>query len=207
MAAAPLPIDELLPSAGSDLESLEYRPILARGTYEPEHEVLVRSQVLDGTAGFHVITPLVLRDGSAVLVNRGWVPLEMDSVPVPALPPEGVIDLTGSIRLSQPRRSMGPTDPLTGALTQVARVDINRLEQQVPWPLLPVYVVADNTNDDALPVELAAPDLADEGPHLAYAIQWFAFTLIGVVGYLFLLRRAIVRSPIQGHGKILDDDG
>lgn len=203
MADVPLPIGELLAGAGSDLDSLEYRPAIARGTYAPEREVLVRSQVMEGTAGFHVITPLVLQDGSAVLVNRGWVPLEMDSVPVPAMPPVGEVEVTGWIRPSQPRQGMGPIEPSTGTLTQVARVDIDRLQQQMSWPLAPVYLVADN-NAGALPAEVAAPDLTDQGPHLGYAIQWFAFALIGVVGYLFLLRRAVSRS-IQG--ETIDDNG
>jgi len=207
LASAPLPIEDLMAGAGSDLESLEYRPVEARGTFSPEHEILVRSQVWKGSAGFHVITPLVMESGSAILVNRGWVPLDMDDVPVPAAPPEGAVDLAGTIRLSQTRGSVGPTDPATGVLTQTARVDIDRIGQQLPWPLLPVYVVAQGTDDGKLPIALTRPDVIDLGPHLAYAIQWFAFALTGVVGYLLLLRRAGTRQEIRTDRETVNDVG
>ena len=78
------------------------RPV---GIFDPGEEVLVRSQVHDGIAGWHVITPLVLADGRAVLVNRGWVPLEMDAVPVPAAPPSGQVTVTGWVSLTRVRRT------------------------------------------------------------------------------------------------------
>lgn len=205
LASAPLPIDELLMGVGSDLESLEYRPAIARGTFAPDQEVLVRSQVWNGTAGFHVITPLVRADGSALLVNRGWVPLEMDDVPVPARPPEGEVDLIGTVRLSQTRGPVGPSDPPEGDLQQVARVDINRIARQLEWPVLSVYVVAQETGREGLPIAVEAPDFADQGPHLAYAVQWFAFALISLIGYLFLLRRARSRRDIRPDGEPVND--
>ena len=38
------------------------------------------------------------------------------------------------------------------------------------------------------PEVLPLPTL-DEGPHLSYAIQWFIFSTIAVVGYPLILRR------------------
>ena len=40
----------------------------------PAHEILARARTVDGRVGFEIITPLVLADGTAVLVDRGWVP-------------------------------------------------------------------------------------------------------------------------------------
>jgi surfeit locus 1 family protein len=148
-----------------------------------------------------VITPLVLADGRAVLVNRGWVPLEMDAVPVPADPPVGEVTISGWLRLTRIRQSGGATEP-EGRLTQIARVDINRLQQQMPFELLPVYLSADEA-EVLLPIAVARPVTTDEGPHLLYAIEWFSFTLISVVGYFFLLRRAVHRSNVVNGGSRL----
>jgi surfeit locus 1 family protein len=41
-----------------------------------------------------------------------------------------------------------------------------------------------------LPIPPSPPDFSDEGPHLAYAVQWFSFAVIGLVGYVLLLGRA-----------------
>jgi surfeit locus 1 family protein len=74
------------------------------------------------------------------------------------------------------------------------RVDIERIEQQVPWDLAPVYLVLLGEQVDGQPILVPAPVLDDEGPHLAYAIQWFSFALVGIVGYAMLIRRSSRRS-------------
>lgn len=207
LAADPLPIEDLIVGAGTDLDSLEFRGATATGEFEPSEEVLVRSQVHEGVAGWHVITPLVLSDGRAVLVNRGWVPLEMDAVPVPAAPPAGKVTVSGWVSLSRLRQSGGATEP-EGRLTHIVRVDIDRLQEQMPFELLPVYIVSDET-EATIPIAVARPSTMDEGPHLLYAIEWFSFTLISVVGYFFLLRRAARKSGVITRsselGQTIDD--
>ena len=54
------------------------------GTYDPAHEVLIRNRSSQGQPGFHVVTPLRLADGQALLVNRGWIPLEGRRLPLRA---------------------------------------------------------------------------------------------------------------------------
>ena len=191
----PIPLGTAVDAAGEDVETLEYRRATATGTFDPGNEVLVRSQTFLGTAGFHVITPLVGEDGSAVLVNRGWVPLVLDQVPVvDAPPPEGVVTVEGWIHLTQTRGPFGPSDPEDVDLTAISRVDVDRVAQQTPYPLEPVYLVVLGEPGQDLPVPAAPPTFDDEGPHLGYAIQWFAFAIIGLIGYGFLMRRTTSRS-------------
>ncbi len=192
--ADPVALEVLLREAGGDLNSLQFRRAIATGTYDPDNEVLIRSQVYRGTAGFHVITPLVGESG-AVLVNRGWIPLVLDEVPVmEAPPPEGTVTVEGWVRLTQERQAFGPVDPAEGRLTALSRVDVARIQTQVPYDLAPVYLVALGEQGNELPVPLKPPTFDDEGPHLGYAIQWFSFALIGVIGYGFLLRRRLSAS-------------
>jgi surfeit locus 1 family protein len=191
----PAEVSALVQAAGGDLNSLEFRRATATGVFRPEDEVLIRSQVHQGVAGFHVITPLVGEDGSAILVNRGWIPLLLDQVPVAeAPPPEGTVDVEGWVRPTQLRGALGPRDPDTGRLVTMSRVDIDRIEEQVPYELEPVYLSLLGPDHDELPVTAPPPSFDDEGSHLAYAIQWFSFALIGLVGYFFLIRRSARRS-------------
>ena len=53
----------------------EWRSVEASGTYDTGAEVLIRNRSFDGAPGYHVVTPLVIADGTALLVNRGWIPL------------------------------------------------------------------------------------------------------------------------------------
>ncbi|HET8986119.1 MAG TPA: SURF1 family protein [Trueperaceae bacterium] len=177
----------------------EYRVVTVSGRFFPQGEVLLRGRSLDGQPGFNLVTPLIIDDpdpslgGAAVLVERGWVPYDHDSVPVAdAPPPEGTVEVIG--RLRPPGSAPGglaPRDPAEGVLVQTYYVDTARLEQQLPFALVPAYVTATSMvppQRGDLPRPLPADDLT-AGPHRGYAIQWFAFALVGVVGYTILLRK------------------
>jgi surfeit locus 1 family protein len=193
--ADPVDLGLLIDASGEEQDTLEFRRATATGVFQPDDEVLIRSQVHQGVAGFHVITPLLGEGGNAVLVNRGWVPLDVDQVPATAAPPpEGTVTVTGWVRPTQTRGALGPSDPNEGRLVTMSRVDIDRIQQQVPYEIDRVYLSLVDELDGDLPIPAATPSFDDEGPHLAYAIQWFSFALIGLVGYFFLLRRAARRS-------------
>ncbi len=184
----PVEFWDLIAEAGEDLTSMEYRRVTVTGLFNPDEEVLIRSQVHLGSAGFHVVTPLVA-DGGGVLVNRGWVPLIMDQTPVvDAEPPTRSVTIQGWVHLTQTRSGLSPEDA-DGVLTVFNRVDIDRIQQQVSSNLTPVYLVMIGDDASQIPVPLALPTFDDEGPHLAYAIQWFGFAAVGLIGFFFLVRR------------------
>lgn len=178
--------------ANTDPEALEYRRVVVSGEFESEHEVFIRSQVYRGNSGFHVVTPLVLEDDGAVLVNRGWVPLEFEQLPEEQIrAPLGMVTVEGWVQASQQRPPLGPEDPPGEILDTLNRVDIDRIGQQVPMALAPVYVNQIGEQSADLPVPVSLPTFDDQGPHLAYAVQWFGFALVGLVGYFFLARRRL----------------
>lgn len=185
----------LIEEAGGDLGAIQYRPSHVSGVFRPEDEVLVRSQVELGQAGFHVVTPLVTDDGWAILVNRGWVPLNMDTPPVEALAPEGRQRIEGWIQLSQPRPALGREDPPGERV--LSRVDIDRIGLELSYAVAPVYLVAMGESDAGLPVPVDPPTFDDEGSHLAYALQWFAFAAVALVGFYFLVRRKAQTSDAK----------
>ena len=187
LSMEPVELDVLLDEI-EDLDEIEYRRATVAGRFETEDEVLIRSQVELGQAGFHVVTPLVTGGGKAVLVNRGWVPITMDTPPVEAAPDPGRVVVEGWVHLTETRPALGQEEP-QGDLEVLNRVDIDRIQQQTDYELAPVYLVAMGERDEDLPVRLDPPDFGDEGPHLAYAIQWFGFAAVAVVGFYFLLRR------------------
>lgn len=201
----PRPLDELIEGIGGDVASLEYRRATVTGVYDTSEEVLVRSQVREGRAGFEILTPLETSGGRGVVVNRGWVPLEFDRAPVAAaLPPDGTTTVVGVVRLSH-ARSVASPDPATEA-NSLSRVDLEILDDMIGLDLYPVYLeVVGSASPTELPVPADPPDFEDEGPHLSYAIQWFSFAAVGAFGYGFLLRRALRGRSADGGGQSLDD--
>jgi cytochrome oxidase assembly protein ShyY1 len=188
LMSEPIELPVLLDAAGADLDSLEYRPVEVTGSYRPADELLVRSQTANERPGFHVVTPLDTEVGT-VLVNRGWVPLAVETPPVDAVPPpEGTITIDGLVRLSQVRPSIGPVEP-EGELSVIARIDLDRLAAQFD-DLAPVWVQATSPSNDTLPIRLDPPPVNEPGPHLPYAVQWFSFAIITAGGFALLVRRA-----------------
>jgi cytochrome oxidase assembly protein ShyY1 len=185
------PVAEVVdPEAGyDDVDDLVYRRASADGRYDPEGEVRIRSRSLDGRPGMWVVTPLRLDDGTALAVNRGFVPL---STEVPA-PPGGEVAVTGLLFATQERQGIGPRDPTGRDLTELSRLDLDRLQQQYGADLYPMWLQLAESDppveDGDLPALLPEPE-QDEGPHLSYAVQWFLFAAIGAIGWPLVLRRA-----------------
>lgn len=174
---------------------VEWRVLQASGTYDTAAQVLIRNRSYDGAPGYHVVTPLRMADGTALLVNRGWVPIspQVGSLPAVPDPPSGTVIVEGRARATQERGAFGPTDPGEGLLTELARVDIARLRQQLPYDVLPAYIeltAQEPAVTQPLPRLLPLPDL-DDGPHLAYAVQWFIFSALGVLGWVLVVRRQV----------------
>jgi surfeit locus 1 family protein len=74
-------------------------------------------------------------------------------------------------------------------------INLERMQQQVDIPLLPVYIQqAPDTAWTGMPHRnTTLPDLSD-GPHLGYAIQWFLFPTVLGVGYPFFIRRRLKKG-------------
>ena len=192
----PVPLADLLMTSPEDGE---WRPVVAKGTFRAQDEIIVLNRSQDNTAGVDPLTPFDFTvDGKsyAVLVDRGFVPMTADIPP----PPSGEVEFLGRVRKSQERRLGGLTDPATGVLREVQRVNVERLAGQVAasaeQTVLPFYVdfLESPAVTGNLPARVANPDLS-EGPHLSYAIQWIIFAICAVVAWFILVRRALRSRP------------
>jgi surfeit locus 1 family protein len=185
-------LDEALNQFGPSQDSLELRAVVASGEYRQAEEVILIAKSYNGLSGHHVLTPLYLEDGRAVLVDRGWVPIDLDEPGMAVFaPPDGTVQVHGTLRKTEVRGSVGPVTPADGVLTQIARPNLERLDSQVEAELLPVYIQLLTQNpaqggDYPALVPLPQPS---EGSHRGYAVQWFLFAAVTVVGYPILLRR------------------
>lgn len=196
-----------------DAAAADLRRATTRGMYDFGQEIILRNRALNGAAGVHLITPLQISGSAkAILVDRGWIPFErtLSGDRSEFDKPAGEVEAAGLLHRSQPRSSpLSPADPPLTAdrprLDQWFRVDIPRIQQQIPYPLLPVYLELGEPNLDATAMPPAAsaglprPDIEidlSEGPHLSYAIQWFSFAFILCAGYVYLfLRRTTHEGP------------
>jgi surfeit locus 1 family protein len=184
-----------LDPAGADM-----RRGVVHGTFDYDHEVVLRNQTLGELPGVDLLTPLRIEGSdAAVLVNRGWIPFEASNPGQRKVfrAETGPVEVRGILRSAQTRPSrFAPADPTPApgqaGLDAWFRVDLERIQEQLPYRLLPVFLEEEPASQasDARPAPRAEPEIAlSEGPHLFYAGQWFAFAALLVGGYVAHVRR------------------
>ncbi len=170
-----------------DSASMRFRRAHVTGTPDYGHELVYASRSYKGSPGVNILTPIhVAGRDTAVIVDRGWV-----------YAPDGeTVDLAKwHDRDSVFSGYVEEFPSVAGAMSAAHPGVITRLGYAVvrgalPFPISPVYVVM--LGDSVIaPDRLArlTPPPLDDGPHLNYAIQWFAFAAIALVGAGVVIRQ------------------
>lgn len=176
----------------SDPLALAFRRVETPGQYLLDREVILQARSLNGQSGHEVLTPLLLGDGSVIIVDRGWVSIDVEGPPVVgAEPPSLDVAVEGVLRETQEKGRFGPSEAASGTLERISRVDLERLGQQLEQPLQPVYLQLETQTPQQAgryPIPLPTVTVSD-GPHLSYAVQWFIFAAIVAIGFPALVWR------------------
>ena len=171
-------------------DDLRYRNVAVSGRYDTEHQFLIDNQVVDGTVGFYVLTPLRIDHSlEAVLVNRGWIPMGRDradlsdiSLGITEVEVTGMVDHFPSVGY----RLQGAEIPTEGWPAIVQVVDEKILSDRLGYRLLPFQILLDAQYEEGYlrRWKTAAPRMTPE-KHVGYAFQWFALTTVLVLFYLW----------------------
>ena len=162
--------------------------VVATGSFDFDHEFVLRGRAHDGAPGVEIATPFRMAGtDTALIVLRGFVPSDdAMSVDRAAIREEGVRTVHG-ILFAMPETGV----PLARqGDTTWDRIPGEWMRTHLPYPVHPfVLWQARDSGMKGFPVRLGAPALSD-GPHLNYALQWFAFAMIfGGGGIAFALRK------------------
>jgi surfeit locus 1 family protein len=174
------------------LEAIRDRPVELHGWYDEAHQLLLTGRSHGGSPGVHIVTPLRLMSGRAVLVDRGWVYAGDAATALPQHWPEpGERTVIG---LAEPIHTGGLRFPLRRVPTDTIEVwsaralDSDSLRQRIPYALAP-WMVRQLPGDGVPPEPVReTPKPYDEFTHISYAIQWFLFAVIFLFGPPLVLR-------------------
>lgn len=178
MTAGELLLDARTPD---DLALLKYRPVSVTGHYVVEHQFLIDNQHVNGKVGYFVLTPFLLAGTNrAVLVNRGWLPLNSDRSVLPSLP-VSVVPMTIKGRVNS-FPSVGiklagaeiPTNTWP-AVVQVA--DAKALAKSLGYPLYSFQIELDPAQSEGFLRVWQSQTIMPPEKHIAYAVQWFGLAL------------------------------
>jgi surfeit locus 1 family protein len=178
-----------VPLQGRTLDTgLVNHRVTATGRYDHGHDIIIRGREYRGVPGVELVSPLIADKGAtAILVNRGFLPAPDAVTADPAKVREpGIVEVKG---IALPMDSSRGAPFQRGQQTTWARLDRSAIQSWLGYPVAPFYIR--QTPDSSLPRfprRLEAPPL-DDGPHLSYAIQWFAFSIIALVFAGIALKR------------------
>jgi surfeit locus 1 family protein len=188
LALPPVQLDGTLARAiAAEPDRFRFRTVVASGRFDFERELVVMARARQGVPGVHLVTPLVIDDSLAVLVERGWLPSPDGRTIRAAVTSEAteatvegvLLRADGRVVPSQdgdawPRPVIAPDPALVGAW--------------YPYRLVPLLLRRRRAPSGS---ELRSVDLPElsSGPHLSYAVQWFAFATIALVGSIVLFLR------------------
>ena len=179
---------------GTDVVRERFRRVVADGTFDGAHQLLIDNKVQDGRAGYDVVAPLRLSaNGAYVLVDRGWVAQGPRRSDLPHVdPPATQTRIEGRINLPpQHYLELGHVVE-TGTLRQ--NLDIARIAASSGLTLAPFIIEQTSDAGDGLVRNWAPPDFgADQ--HRSYMMQWYSFAFIAAVLWLGLNWRRDGATP------------
>lgn len=189
----PEAFEDLLARHGLDAQALNFRAASAAGVYRTDLEFFSVGRTVGDLTGTLVLTPLELEDGSLLVVVRGVIPGDTPGPPAEGFePPPGDVVVVGRLDDGEEPLRIGEPDPDDGVLTSLSRVDLAFIDRWVPGDVLPVSLVLagqEPENASGTPIPLPPEELT-EGSHLGYAVQWFGFALVVLLGVTYLIWRA-----------------
>jgi surfeit locus 1 family protein len=171
-------------------ESIRFRQIRITGRYDNEHQFLLdnRSRLLDNgrhQTGYEVLTPLKLNWGGHVLVNRGWVPADVDRMHLPELSVQSdERQLSGIIHVPEKGFTLGDMDSDTLWPRRIQYIDFKELDRRLPFELYPAVLMLNESEADGFQRDWQ-PVIAGPARHYGYAAQWFGMALAILIFFGF----------------------
>ncbi|WP_231920158.1 SURF1 family cytochrome oxidase biogenesis protein [Microlunatus soli] len=165
----------------------EWKRVRVTGTFDADRQFVIRYRDNSDDSGYEVVAPLRTSDGRTVLIDRGFIPVDggqriAQQAPPP---PTGTVTVVGRVRADETGRDSA-TVPVNG---HARLINSGKIGSALGRPVVNGYIDA-LTMDPADPTTFAPIDLPElnDGPHFWYAVQWFMFTGIGVLGVVVFIR-------------------
>ncbi len=186
----------LLPASVADVSAMLFRPVWLEGRFQHDKEMYLAARSYRSNPGFHVITPFERSDGSVLLVNRGWVPVDRKD---PASRAEGQVE--GLVRV----------EGLLNTSVEPGWMTPDNLPHEKFWYWLDLPALAGEAGIEVRDYLVDAGPAANPGgfpiggqtkielrnSHIQYVVTWFALAATLAVITFLMLRGARRRAAGQ----------
>jgi cytochrome oxidase assembly protein ShyY1 len=192
LAAPPASVDEIVGPQGVVGDQHAWRTAVVTGHYDASKQVVLKYRTVRDRPGFEIVTPLVLANGKAILVDRGFLARqssELMPLHVPAVP-TGEVTVTGRLQRSERGGHTNGGTPDDGTARLINGPDYAKV---LGLDLYDGYLTVEKqqpVNDPAFG-GFPGPEI-DDGPHFFYALQWFFFALLAIGGLVYFSRQQVL---------------
>lgn len=174
------------PGSAAQAQTLTHRLTRVSGHWDDRHTVYLENRQMQGKPGFYVVTPLMLDDGSAVVVQRGWQPRDPSDRTRVQPPPESAPPHVITARIAPSIARLFEFDSsVSGPIRQ--NLDLQAFSSEIGRPLKPFVLIQESSADqvpDGLARQWPEPS-AGVHKHYGYAFQWFALSTLTIVLYVW----------------------
>lgn len=205
-SATPVTFDQARDEFNQLDPSREWTQVKLQGSYDVDGQRIVRNRPLNGQPGYEVVVPFKLVSGETVVIDRGWLPIgnktpgRPDSIPAP---PSGQITAVVRLKHSEPTLQRGAPEG------QLASIDLPTYAAELGYPLLTgAYgqLASETPPVSDMPQPFPMPSV-DEGTHLSYSLQWFAFGILMFVGFGYAARQQARNAAMDAEdAEVLDGE-
>jgi cytochrome oxidase assembly protein ShyY1 len=187
-SATPISFDQARDEFATLDPAKEWTQVELKGTYDPDGQRIVRNRPLNGQPGYEVVVPFKLQSGETVVIDRGWLPIgnknpgSPDAIPAP---PSGPVTAVVRLKPGEPQLDRG------APAGQLASIDLPTYADQLGYPVL-TGAYGQLATESPAPAEMPLPfpkPATEEGTHLSYSLQWFAFGVLMFVGFGYAARQ------------------
>lgn len=183
----------------------EWTQVELKGHYDAAGQRIVRNRPLNGQPGYEVVVPFKLESGETVVIDRGWLPIgnnnpgRPDSIPAP---PTGEVTAVVRLKAGEPTLQRSAPDG------QLASIDLPAYAKELGYPVL-TGAYGQLASETPAPAEMPFPfpmPSTEEGTHLSYSLQWFAFGVLMFVGFGYAARQQARNAAIDAEDEAERED-
>ncbi|SIT39773.1 conserved hypothetical protein [Paraburkholderia piptadeniae] len=178
-------------AAPVELKAIEFHRVRAVGQFMPQQVVYLDNRPYNDQPGFYVVMPLKLRDGGYVLVNRGWLPRNMNerTTIAPYGTPKGEVEIEGIARADATRAFELGEGGSAAHQTIRQNLDVASYATETGLPLQPFVIQQISDDGDGLVRDWPAPTSGVDRNY-GYMFQWWTMAAAAVAFGLYAARRA-----------------
>jgi len=185
----------LIGSSLLPLKEVEHHRMRARGRFRPEYVVYLDNRLHNERPGFHVLMPLALEKGGSVLVNRGWIPRNIQdrTVLAPYCTPAGIVEIEGIARADAgPAFEIGASGSAS-PLRIRQNLDLAAYQLETGLTMQPFVLWQTSQINDRLVRDWPSVLIGVER-HYGYMVQWWGIAAAILLLGLYAARRTALQE-------------